>query len=136
MRRATSSALARELNALLNGPVQWTFTTDVDTVAPMITTRFPEIDDSGIQVSANVTVRFTEPIIGLSTTSMTLDQGGTLVPATVTYLPNVPAARLTPSAPLAPGTIYTITLTSAITDASGNALAQPASWHFETSTGL
>jgi len=122
-------------NALLGAPVEWTFTTGADTIAPAVVSRSPEIDDSGIPLIANVTVRFSEPVTGVSTATMTLDHAGSLVPASVTYSASSRLARLTPTAPLAPNTTYTITLTSAIADASGNALA-PVTWSFETGSGI
>ena len=79
---------------------------------------------------------FSEPMIGVSTASMTLDQAGSLVPASVTYFPNTRVARLTPAASLLPNTTYTVTLMSSITDTSGNAVAAPVTWNFETGSAL
>ncbi len=123
-------------NPLMNAPVGWSFTTDADKVAPSVTTRFPDIDDSEIPLTTQVSVRFSEPVLGVSTTSVTLDRAGTPVPASVTYLPNANGVRLTPAAQLAPSTKYSVTLTSAITDAYGNALPAPVTWDFDTSAGL
>lgn len=132
-RASLSSAITdAAYNPLLAAPYEWSFTTGADTVPPALTYRFPEIDDFGIPLTGQVSVRFSEAVTGVSTTTMTLDQAGALVPASVTYIPTSRTARLAPAALLAPNTLYTVTLSTAITDASGNAPAAPITWSFTT----
>jgi hypothetical protein len=57
--------------------------------------------------------------------------GGTPVAATLAWDPETLVARLTPAAPLAPGTTWTVTVSSA-RDTAGNALAGPVTWTFDT----
>jgi hypothetical protein len=123
-------------NPLMGAPIAWTFKTGADTIAPVLSSRFPEVADSDILLSTNVTARFSEPVINVSTASMTLDKAGSVIPATVTYSPTTRLARLTPTAALSANTTYTVTLTSAITDVFGNALAAPVTWSFETGSAL
>jgi hypothetical protein len=56
---------------------------------------------------------------------------GTPVPATLDVDPRTLVARLTPAAPLAPGTTWTVTVSRA-RDAAGNTLARPVTWTFDT----
>lgn len=118
-------------NALV--PVSWEFTTGADTVAPTVAMRTPAVGGTDIAVDTTVTATFSEPVTGVSTTSLTLEQAGTPVPATVAYASATQTATLTPDAPLAPATEYTVTLTGAIVDAATNALAgAPVTWTFTT----
>ncbi len=57
-------------------------------------------------------------------------QGGSAVAATVTY--NAGVATLTPTAPLANGTVYTATITTGVTSSGGSALASNYTWSFTT----
>jgi hypothetical protein len=120
-------------NPLAGAPVTWAFTTGADTVAPFAGSFNPLEDDTDVPLTTTVIAHFSEPVVGVSATSLVLDHGGTVVPATVTYLASTRSARLLPDAPLLPNTIYRVTLGAAITDTSGNALAgAPVSWMFTT----
>src|SRR3989441_996046 len=54
------------------------------------------------------------------------------VPATVTVNAAATLASLTPSSPLAAGTVYTATVAAAVTDTSGTALGADSLWSFTT----
>src|SRR3989442_2890786 len=54
------------------------------------------------------------------------------VPATVTVNAAGTLATLTPSSPLAAGTVYTATVAAAVTDTSGTALGADSLWSFTT----
>src|SRR2546428_11749970 len=54
------------------------------------------------------------------------------VPATVTVNAAGPVATLTPSSPLVQGTVYTATVTAAVTDAIGTPLGADSLWSFTT----
>ena len=41
-------------NALAGAPIAWSFTTGADTIAPQITSRFPDVDDTGIPITSAV----------------------------------------------------------------------------------
>jgi hypothetical protein len=129
----TSAVSDASGNTLVGAPIAWTFTTGADTVAPVIETRNPFEDDTGVLLTTTVIAYFSEPVIGVSTSSMVLTHAGTPVPAAVTYTASSRRAQLVPDAPLLPNTAYVVTLDAAITDASGNALpGAPVSWMFTT----
>jgi hypothetical protein len=118
-------------NPFVNAPVTSTFTTGADTIAPTVVSVSPNDGDTDIGPLTKPSAFFSEPVTGISSASMTLEAGATSVPATVTYNPVMRRALLTPSTPLADGTVYTVRLTSGIQDASGNVLA-PHVWSFTT----
>lgn len=105
---------------------------DRDRTAPTITFRDPTAGATGVPVDATLSARFSEPVEGVTTSTMQLrDPRGRLIAATVSFTPWERTARLTPNEPLQPGTRYRLTLTSAIKDWSGNKFAG-ASWSVET----
>jgi hypothetical protein len=118
-------------NSLAGAPVSWSFTTGADTIPPTIDLRSPEEDATDIPVSTTITIRFTEPVVGVSASTLALDQAGAPVTASVTYTAGTRLARLTPNAALAAGTTYTAALLTGITDVAGNPLP-PSSWSFTT----
>jgi hypothetical protein len=113
-----------------------TVSNGADTTAPTFTTTpclvgctvFP-------QDKANVIAVFNENVVGVSATSFTLQNKntGAPVPAVVTYVlsANAATATLDPSVVLDADTKYTATLTSAITDTTGNPITTK-SWTFLT----
>ena len=115
------------------------FTLGSDTVAPTVVSTSPADGATGIQVSANVTGTFSEPVKASTVTGSTFTltgPGNTAVPATVSAAGAV--VTLNPDSDLAPGTVYTATLkggASGITDAADNPLAADFSWTFTTAAG-
>lgn len=118
---------------LIGAPLSFGFTTGTDTAPPSIIARTPDVGDTGIPRSIAISVRFSEPMIGASTTSLVLEQNGTPVDGTVTYFPATRVARLVPSAPLAAGTTYIVRVRPGLTDVAGNP-ASPGdiAWPFTT----
>jgi hypothetical protein len=117
-------------------PTSWTFTTapapPKDSVAPSTTSRTPASGAKQVGRAANVSATFSEPVTGVSTTSMTLKNNkGSVVPATVTYNSTTRVAILDPAATLAKRTRYTAALTNSITDLAGNRLSSQT-WSFTT----
>ena len=112
--------------------VTWTFTTDG--TPPTITGRSPAEGTTDAPTMAKVVATFDEPIDPetVTGTSFTLTgPGGAPVAAAVSA--SGTTATLTPAAPfLAPETAYTVTLTTGVSDVSGNALAADESWTFTT----
>jgi WD40 repeat protein len=105
---------------------------DRDRTAPTITFRDPAAGATGVSLDATLSARFSEPVEGVTTSTMQLrDPRGRLIAATVTFTSWARTATLTPNEPLRPGTRYRVTLTSAIKDWSGNKFAG-ASWSVET----
>jgi LysM repeat protein len=123
------------------GPVNWTFTTAQstpstgDTVSPTVVSRSPNSGATRVSRDVNVTVTFSEPITGLSPTSMTLRSNrgnrNVSVPATVTYDPGTRRGTLNPTQTLDRNTRYTVALTNGIVDLAGNRLGAQT-WSFTT----
>jgi methionine-rich copper-binding protein CopC len=103
--------------------------------APAFTSGTPADNTNSVGLSANVTASFSTAVtnVGSSTFTVAPTSGGSAVAAA--YSSNSAGTKwtLNPSANLASDTWYTVTLTSGITDASGNALASaPVTWKFLT----
>ncbi|HEY3338405.1 MAG TPA: Ig-like domain-containing protein [Propionicimonas sp.] len=122
----------RALNAA-NTPVATSSTRyfTVDSTNPSVTGLSPS---SSAAITAPFTVTFSEPVIGVSGKSfaVTLSGTSTVVPGAVTVV-SPTAARFTPRVALMPGQTYTVALSTAVTDKSGNPLV-PYSSSVRTST--
>ncbi|MBL0217004.1 MAG: Ig-like domain-containing protein [Myxococcales bacterium] len=111
----------------------WSFTTGADLVAPSVVMTTPAAGGTGVAVTATVTARFDEAVIGVSGTTFTLLNGGTPIPGTVTYTAGTKTATFTPTGQLPANTLLTATLTAGITDVATNALSgAPVTWTFTT----
>lgn len=76
---------------------------------------------SGYQpLDAPIQVELSEPVTGVSDTSVTMEAGGSPIAGAVTM--SGTTVTFTPANPLAPDTTYTVTLGTAIVDLAGNAL--------------
>ena len=119
----------------------WSFTTaaEPDTTRPTVVSTLPVPDMVNVPVDTVVVAVFSEPInrATLTTATFTLvAEGGSPVPATVSYDSVSFTATLVPDAPLEIRTVYTATLTAAITDTTGLALAADHVWTFTTVQGI
>lgn len=99
---------------------------------PSITNRNPASGATGVATGTPVTVDFSETmnVASIGTSSFTLKQGATSVSGSVSATSL--SATLTPSSSLTPGTAYTVTVTTAVQDDEGVALASESSWSFTT----
>jgi len=114
-------------------------TTSADATAPTITGRSPGINATNASRTGNITATFSENVTGVNATTFTLKNAatGVAVGATsVSYNTTTRVATFDPNVTLAADTKYTATLTTAIKDPAGNALAgsttQPRIWTFTT----
>ena len=105
--------------------------TPADTVAPTIAARVPASGARAVSQTANLTVTFSEPVTGVSATTLTLRQGATAVPAVVTYDAATRTATLNPNATLLADRTFTVAATAGIRDVAGNALVA-TTWTFIT----
>jgi hypothetical protein len=134
---ATVTTGARDLagNALANDVV-WSFTTGAtsDTTPPTVSSTDPANAASGVPLNQNVRAVFSEAMDAstITTGTMRLRQGVTPVAGSVTYAGNT--ATFAPANNLAPGTVYTATITTGAKDPAGNALANDVVWSFTTGT--
>lgn len=109
----------------MGAPFTFAFTTG-DTNAPSVVSVVPANGALNVALNTTVRVTFSEPMDPASLTTTTVSLRNTVtsavVPATVTYDASANTAVLTPSAPLAANTNYTLTVTTGARDAAGNPL--------------
>jgi glucose/arabinose dehydrogenase len=117
----------------------WSFTTVAEDVTPPVVTFVtPAVDTIDVSVSTKVIANFSEAVDASTVTTFTFqlkDSINNIIAAGITVLPG--QIILTPSSPLASGTVYTATITggpSGVKDLAGNALAGDYSWSFTTAT--
>ena len=108
-----------------------------DTTPPTVVSTAPAASATNVPISSTVSATFSENLDAatVNTTTVTLRNGSTQVPATVSYASGV--ATLTPSTALAATTSYTATVkggASGVKDVAGNALASDFTWSFTTGT--
>ena len=123
--------------ALANNYV-WSFTTGtvIDTVVPTVGSTSPADATTDFALNNSVSANFSEALdpATVNTSTFTLNDGATPVSGTVSYSNRV--ATFTPASNLAANTLYTATLTTAVTDVPGNPLAANVTWTFTTGTTL
>ncbi|HEY7627097.1 MAG TPA: N,N-dimethylformamidase beta subunit family domain-containing protein, partial [Ilumatobacteraceae bacterium] len=109
-----------------------------DVTAPIVSTHRPATAATGVDVTANVTATFNEPIAPASVSGSTVelrDPSNNLVPATVSYNAGTRTAIVDPTSALEFSTTYTATVKGGlgnVTDVAGNALTQHVTWAFTT----
>lgn len=111
-------------------PVSLTVTAAPDTTAPVVSSIDPADTHTGIPVNTVLTVTFSEAVI-VPAGSFILSDGVGTVPVTISV--SGATATIDPSVILSDNTTYTATLTTAVTDLAGNALAANYSSTFTTS---
>jgi len=123
----------------LAGQFTSTFTTlTPDVTAPTVTNVVPADNATNVATNTTVRVTFSEPMdqTTINTTNITLrtTSPSVAVTGTVSYDAATRVATFTPSAPLASSTDYTVTVTTGVKDASGNALASQFVSDFTTAS--
>jgi hypothetical protein len=111
----------------------WTFKVSTDGTRPAIIGRTPARNTTRISRSANLLVRFSEPVRGVSTSTLRVKDTvtGRIVPAVVTYDSARRQATINPSSTLRVSRRYVVLAGAGITDVTGNALIA-TSWAFRT----
>lgn len=114
-----------------------TFTTGLgpDVTPPTVISTTPACGATLVALNTKVTANFSEALdpttVNAGTFTLT-GPGATPVAGAVTYAAASNSAVFTPSANLAPSTIYTLTLTTGVKDLAGNALAANFTCTFTT----
>ncbi len=106
-----------------------------DDALPTVTSTVPASGATGVLVSSTVVANFSEAMDAptVSAASFTLTgPGSTPVAGSVLYDVATESARFTPSALLAPATVHTARISTAVTDENGNAMAVDYVWTFTT----
>lgn len=115
----------------------WTFTTAAaDATPPAVASTNPAAGATNVALNATVAATFTKALdpLTVTATSFTVKQGSTPVLGTVAYSASMSTATFTPSSPLASSLPFTATLSPAVQDLAGNALASAFVWSFTTGT--
>ncbi len=133
---ATISTAAKDAAGnTLAASYSWSFTTAAaaDTTPPTVSSTTPQDGSLNVALNSSVSATFSEAMTNstITTASFTLRTGGgTTVVGTVSVSGNT--ARFTPSANLAGSTQYFATISTAVKDAAGNAMAAAKTWSFST----
>ncbi|HLA60129.1 MAG TPA: DUF4082 domain-containing protein [Puia sp.] len=125
------------VDAIFNGSVN-----TVDITAPGILVTSPASASTNISANSSINVFFNEQLnpSTVSGNTVFLKSGTTTIPSSV--INNTEGGvTLTPSSPLNPNTVYSMTVkggtgTNKITDVAGNALAKDTVWNFTTAPSL
>jgi hypothetical protein len=121
----------------------WSFTTGAaaDSTSPFVTLTGPVNNATGVAQNKTVTATFNKPMdaVKITNTTFTLKNGTTPISGTVSYLGTT--ASFAPSAALSASTVYTATISSAVTDMAGNRLAgnqgsAPSDYVWSFTTGV
>ncbi len=129
-----STAVRDSEGFAMSAPYAWSFVTAqavaVDTTRPTVSVGVPAGAATGVATNTRITAAFSEAMdpATLNSTSFTVQNMsllGAAVPGTVSYSAASRTATFTPTAAagLDASSIYTATLSTAVTDAAGNALA-------------
>jgi hypothetical protein len=102
-------------------PVAWTFTTGPDSTPPSVVMTSPMNNATAVPVDTLIVVVFTEPVVNVSSTTFGVTVASTPVTGTVTS-PGPRNFVFTPDADLPAASVVTVSLSTAITDNSANAL--------------
>ena len=103
-----------------------------DAAAPTATLATPAANATDVVPGTALEVRMSEPVTGVSATSITLRDGaGELVAANVEYDEASRVATLRPAAPMALSSTYRLSVSDAVTDIAGRRLV-PVTWRFTT----
>jgi large repetitive protein len=145
----TTTQLTDTAGNPVSNPDTSTFTTGTttDTTQPSVSTVSPANGAAGVATNAIIQAQFSKPIDPLTVTNATFSVSEAnanpeiAVAGTITVSSNGLTATFTPSAPLAPGTIYAIQVGNSapggatIGDMEGNTLSSASSTTFTTGAG-
>lgn len=109
-----------------------------DVAAPTVTALFPDDADSGIAINSAVRATFSEAMdpATIIAANFTLTAGATPVTGVVSYSESSMTATFTPESNLMADTLYTATISVAVKDLAGNAIAEAAVWTFTTGAAV
>ncbi len=107
-----------------------------DTTPPSVLTTSPAAGASGVAATTTLLVTFSESIdpSTLTTASFSVAAAGSAVAGSVAA--SGPVATFTPAVPLAAGTSFVVTISTAVKDSAGNPLAAAHGWSFATAATL
>jgi len=106
-----------------------------ETTGPVVQQVSPPSGFTGVPINAPVQILFNEAISSASLVGVTLSQGGSVIPTTLSLFDGNKGIQLLPQVPLAASTVYTINITG-VEDITGNAQSSFPSQTFTTGTGI
>lgn len=137
-RVALTTAVADSAGNSLAGDFSWSFTTgtDADLTGPSVVLVRPADGVRGVAVETAVRLTFDEPLdpTTASAQSVRLGSESSQVQATLSYAADTQTVTLTPAAELDFNTTYSLSASTAITDAVGNPMASEFTSQFSTRT--
>jgi hypothetical protein len=106
----------------------------IDTTPPTVTGISPSADASGVSPACSVSAVFSEALdpSTISQSSFLVSDGINPVSGVVAYDNSTKTVTFTPGASLAFDTTYSATITTQVTDTSGNAITEDYTWSFTT----
>ena len=109
----------------------WTFSTGM-LIVPTVITTDPANNATSVPLNKTITATFSMPMDPLTLNNFTfiVNQGTNSVAGTITYAGSM--VSFTPTAPLTPNTIYTVTITNGAKNLDGVPLASNYVWRFTT----
>ena len=109
----------------------WTFSTGM-LIVPTVITTDPANNATSVPLNKTITATFSMPMDPLTLNNFTfiVNQGTNSVAGTITYAGSM--VSFTPTAPLTPNTIYTVTITNGAKNLDGVPLATNFVWRFTT----
>src|SRR5580698_3461301 len=117
----------------------WTFRTLPAPTPPTVISTVPVNLSTGVPINQALSATFSVAMspATISATTFTLaGPGGVAVTGVVTYVAAGSVATFTPTANLAPSTLYTATITTGAEDLAGTALAANYVWTFTTAAAV
>ncbi|MBN2158171.1 MAG: Ig-like domain-containing protein [Spirochaetes bacterium] len=104
----------------------------LDAIAPTVVSTSPSDDAADVLTSTVIQVTFSEEMDAATITdsSFTVNDGSSDIGGDISTLGAT--ATFTPDSPLSAGTVFTVTLDSAIRDLAGNPLGGDYTWSFST----
>jgi hypothetical protein len=134
----------------LTSPYVWTFTTGAPiTSPPTVTSTIPVTpstvapivaEDVDVPLNQAVSATFSEAMdpatILAANFTLTVESSATALPGSLSYAAVGDSLVFVPTAPLLPGTTYTATITTGVTDLAGQPLANLYTWNFKTGVAV
>lgn len=106
-------------------PTTFTFQTGPDTTSPTVSSTMPADGATNVSVATVVTLRFSEQVMNVNATNLTLVEAASMLPVTgtVTYANPTRTATFDPDDQLTANLAYEIRASNGITDLSGKPLS-------------
>jgi hypothetical protein len=112
----------------------WTFTTSklTDIIKPTVVSTDPSNGAVGVALNKIIKATFSETMdpATINNTSFTLKEGVNSISGLVSY--SRKTAAFAPTVALLPGTLYTATINTSVSDMAGNFIASTYTWSFTT----